>query len=119
MTLTSDILSSVVYASSASSYKCEIPPDDTKMNKIPTLPSPVTDADLSRQLDSPLSLEDASNSIKARKSEKPSGPDGFPFEFFKNIYWLIGTATFIRIQRILGKWLITTDFDRNQIPSLV
>lgn len=54
------------------------------MNKfLQNLSNPVVDTNTARQLDSPLSLEEVSNAIKAMQSNKAPGPDGFPIEFYK------------------------------------
>lgn len=78
---------------------------------------PVIDSDTANQLDSPLSLEEVSNSIKAMQSNKAPGPDRFPIEFFWNIDWKIGTATLIRVQQIPGNWYSTTNLDSSHYSS--
>uniref|UniRef100_A0A3B1IT35 Reverse transcriptase domain-containing protein n=1 Tax=Astyanax mexicanus TaxID=7994 RepID=A0A3B1IT35_ASTMX len=65
-------------------YKSEFPTDVTKMNNfLENLANPVISTSTAMQLDSPLTLEEVSNAIKAMQSNKTPGPDGFPIEFFK------------------------------------
>lgn len=67
----------------SSLYKSEFPSNSTNMNEfLQNLMYPVIDSITANQLDSPLSLESVSNSIKAMQSNKAPGPDGFPIEFF-------------------------------------
>uniref|UniRef100_A0AAR2KLP1 Reverse transcriptase domain-containing protein n=1 Tax=Pygocentrus nattereri TaxID=42514 RepID=A0AAR2KLP1_PYGNA len=68
----------------SSLYKSEFPIDSTRMdNFLDGLSIPVVDVDIAKQLDSPLSLEEVLNAIKAMQSNKAPGPGGFPIEFFK------------------------------------
>lgn len=68
----------------SSLYTADFPADNTRMNEfLQNLSTPVVDSDIAKQLDSPLSVEEVFNSIKAMQSHKAPGPDGFPIEFFK------------------------------------
>lgn len=63
----------------SSLYKAGFPADNTRMNEfLQNLSNPTIDSDTAKQLDSPLSVEEVSNSIKAMQSHKAPGPDGFP-----------------------------------------
>ena len=67
----------------SSLYESEFPTDNTEMNTfLQNLSNPVIGTDTATHLDSPLSLEEVSNAIKAMQSNKAPGPDGFPIEFF-------------------------------------
>lgn len=55
----------------SSLYKSEFPTDNTNMNEFPqNFVNPLIDSNTAKQLDSPLSLEELSNSIKAMQSKK-------------------------------------------------
>lgn len=85
-TITSDPLEiNATFKSYYSSlYKSEFPTDNIKMDAfLHNLSNPVIDTETASHLDSPLSLEEILNAIKAMQSNKAPGPDGFPVEFLK------------------------------------